>query len=43
MSYIHQAGQSERDESYTNFQVTRNDVEIAVIILGLFALVALIF
>jgi hypothetical protein len=42
MSYIHQTGQSEWDETYTNFRVTKTDVEIAVIILEIFALVALI-
>ncbi|MHC5066626.1 MAG: hypothetical protein ACYTG5_21930 [Planctomycetota bacterium] len=43
MGYIHQTDQSEWDDSYTNFQVTGSDVEIAVIILGIFALVALTF
>ena len=43
MGNIHQTDQSEWDDAYTNFQVTGNDVDIAVIILGIFALVALAF
>ena len=41
IGYIHQTAQSEWDDAYTNLQVTRNDVEFAVTILGFFALVAL--
>lgn len=43
MGHIHKTGQSEWDETYTNFQITWNDVGFAVIIVVIFTLVALTF
>ena len=43
MSFIHQTNRSEWDDAYRNIQVTASDVEFAVVILGIFVLIALIF
>jgi hypothetical protein len=43
MDFIHQTNRSEWDDAYTNVQVTARDVEFAMVIVGLFALIALVF
>lgn len=43
MVFIHQTNRSEWDDAYRNIRVTANDVEFAVVILGIFTLIALTF
>ena len=43
MGHIHQNDLSEWEDTYRNFQVAGSDVAFAVIILEIFALVALTF
>lgn len=43
MDFVQHMGRSERDDSVTNVRATETDVEFAMVILGIFALVALIF
>ena len=43
MVFIHRTNRSEWDDAYRNIRVTANDVEFAVVILGIFTLIALTF